>query len=131
LPLVRADEDKIIQVLINLVDNAIKYSPAGTRVEVKARRPFTQTPDREGKIEVLVRDRGRGIPAEHLSHIFQKFWQAPAAEGEKRKGLGLGLSLVKKIIEMHQCVIEVESEPGKGTTFVFTLPIAPGTPPVG
>ncbi|MCX6348652.1 MAG: HAMP domain-containing protein, partial [Candidatus Aureabacteria bacterium] len=62
LPLVRADEDKIIQALINLVDNAIKYSPAGTRVEVKARRPFTQTPDREGRIEVLVRDRGRGIP---------------------------------------------------------------------
>jgi len=128
LPPVRADEDKIIQVLINLIDNAIKYSPEGTRVELKARRPFTQTADRAGRIEVLIRDHGRGIAAEQLPHIFQKFWQAPAAEGERRKGLGLGLSLVKKIIELHQCVIEVESEPGKGSTFVFTLPIAPDQP---
>jgi signal transduction histidine kinase/HAMP domain-containing protein len=125
LPLVRADEDKIIQVLINLIDNAVKYSPEGTRVEVKARRPFAQTPDRTGRLELLVRDHGRGMAAEQLPHIFQKFWQAPAADGERRKGLGLGLSLVKKIVELHQCVIEVESEPGKGTTFVFTLPIAP------
>ncbi len=131
LPLVRADEDKIIQVLINLIDNSVKYSPEGTRVEVKARRPFARTADREGRIEVLVRDHGRGIPAEQLPHIFQKFWQAPAAEGERRKGLGLGLSLVKKIVELHQCVIEVESEMGKGTTFVFTLPISPDRQPSG
>jgi len=124
LPPVRANEDGIIQVLINLLDNAIKFSREGGKVDVKARLPFIQSPQTEGKIEVLVRDRGRGISQKDLPRVFEKFWQSGPEEGYKYSGIGLGLSLVKKILEQHGCGIEVESHLGKGTTFVFTLPVA-------
>lgn len=124
-PPVRADEDKIIEVLLNLLDNALKFTPEGGLVEVKARPPFSRDPDRKDRIEVLVRDKGKGISSNDLKRIFNKFWQAPAEEGRKHKGIGLGLSLVKKIIDAHRCRIEVQSHKGEGTTFIFTLPIAP------
>ena len=124
-PLVRADEDKIIEVILNLLDNAIKFTPEGGLIEIKARPPFARTPDRRNKIEVLVRDRGKGMSPADLKKIFNKFWQAPPQKGVRYKGIGLGLSLVKKIIDAHQCRIEVQSRKGQGTTFIFTLPIAP------
>lgn len=127
LPRVRANEDRIIQILINLMDNAIKFSREGGKVEVKARLPFIQAPETEGKIEVLVRDRGRGISQKDLPRVFEKFWQSGPEEGYKYSGIGLGLSLVKKILEQHGCGIEVESQLGKGSTFVFTLPVASRT----
>lgn len=125
LPGVRADEDRIIQVVINLLDNAIKFSPQGSRVELKARRPFKQTPDREGRLEVLVRDRGRGIPEEDIPRIFEKFWQGKTDRPAGYRGVGLGLAMVKRILELHGCVIEVQSAEGRGSTFVFTIPISP------
>ena len=118
LPPVRADEDKITQVLINLLDNAIKFSPAGGTVRLRARR------GREKEIEVLVIDQGKGIPAPDREKIFDKFWQGETAGGGRQRGLGLGLSLVKKIIEEHGSTIAVSSQPGQGTTITFTLPIA-------
>jgi len=121
LPPVRADEDKITQVLINLLDNAIKFSPEGGIVRLEARR----SPKKE-LLEVLVIDRGKGISARDQEKLFEKFWQGEAAEGEPRKGLGLGLALVKKIIEEHGGTISVSSRPGQGTTITFILPAAPG-----
>jgi len=121
LPLIRADEDKIAQVVINLVDNAIKFSSEGGVVRLRARG----VPDLE-RVEVLVIDQGRGIPAEDQENIFEKFWQAEAAEGEQRKGLGLGLALVKKIVEEHGGKVAISSEPGRGTSISFTLPAVPG-----
>ena len=126
LPDVYADEDKIIQVLINLMDNAIKFSPEGKTVQVIARK---DPRDRSDRIEVLVRDRGQGISRKDQEKIFEKFWQAPKEAGKKRKGIGLGLALVKKIIDQHQCRIRVESTVGKGTTFFFTLPVYSKTQP--
>jgi len=123
LPPVMVDEDLIIQVFINLIDNALKFSQQDSVIEVRARKPFKETPERKNRIEVLVRDRGRGIEEQDLKYIFNKFYQTSrASEGHRYTGIGLGLSLVKKIIEQHDCTIEVESQVGVGTTFVFTLP---------
>lgn len=121
LPHARADEDKITQVLINLLDNAIKFSPEGGIIQLRARRGR-----KKEMIEVLVIDRGKGISAEEQEKIFNKFWQGERATGERRKGLGLGLALVKKILEEHGCTVSVSSQLGQGTTITFTLPIAPG-----
>ncbi|MDP8235815.1 MAG: ATP-binding protein [Candidatus Erginobacter occultus] len=121
LPLARADEDKIIQVLINLVDNAIKFSPEGGVIELRAQK----SPDSK-MIEVMVIDQGKGIPAGEQEKIFEKFWQGERNEGDRRKGLGLGLALVKKILDQHGGTVSVSSRPGEGTTITFTIPIAPG-----
>lgn len=118
LPRVRADEDKITQVLANLIDNAIKFSPAGGTVRLRARR------GRKKEIEVLVIDQGRGISVPDQEKIFEKFWQGEMPEGSQRKGLGLGLPLAKKILEAHGSTVSVSSRPGQGTTISFTLPIA-------
>ncbi len=128
LPAVWADEGRIIQVVINLLDNAVKFSPEGSRVELIARRPLQKTPDNEGKLEVLVRDRGAGISEEDRKHIFTKFWQGKGGPDGGYRGIGLGLAMVKRIIELHGCRIEVQSTKGKGSTFIFTLPISPRAP---
>ena len=122
LPLVHADEDKIIQVLINLTDNAIKFSPKGARIDLKARRSYAA--GKEDMIEVVVRDEGRGISKKDQANMFEKFWQASREDGVKQKGIGLGLALVKKILDQHGCSIEVSSEIDRGTTITFTLPTA-------
>ena len=114
------DKNSFRILIDNLMDNAIKFSPEGKKVQVIARKDFQVDEDR---IEVLVRDQGSGISRQNLKRIFEKFWQAPKEEGKKRKGIGLGLALVKKIIDQHNCQIRVESTPGKGTTFFFTLPV--------
>ena len=114
LPSIMADEDRLMQVLLNLLSNAIKYNKDGGLVEVKAERK-----DRE--ISVSVRDTGIGIPPEVLPHIFEKFYRGPSEE--VATGSGLGLSIVKQIVEAHGGKISVESTPGEGSTFTFTLPL--------
>ncbi|HIE51565.1 MAG TPA: HAMP domain-containing histidine kinase [Armatimonadetes bacterium] len=115
LPLINGDKDHIEQAFINLLTNAIKYTPPGGCIEVKAHS--------EGEwIKVEVTDNGIGIPAEALPHIFDEFYRAPNAEAFEPDGTGLGLSLVKYIVERHGGEIEVESTEGEGTTFTFTLP---------
>ena len=116
--LVRADADRIQQVLFNLVDNAIKYGRSEGRVWINARPaegPFA---------EVSVRDNGPGIPPDSLDRVFERFYRADKARSREQGGTGLGLSIVKHIVQSHGGEVRVESEPGRGTTFFFTLPLA-------
>ena len=110
-----ADRERIGQVISNLVGNALKFTAKGGTVEVKAAC--------EGPwVRFQVRDSGVGIPAEHLPFLFDRFWQA---HQHKRAGAGLGLFIAKGIVEAHGGTIAVDSTPGSGTTFTFTVPAAP------
>ena len=115
LPLVNVDGDKIGQVIKNLLDNAIKYSPRGDIV-CKA---FLE----DGMVWVSVRDEGIGISQENLPRIFDKFYRIEQDETAHISGTGLGLSIAKYVLESHDGKIDVQSEPGKGTTIAFGLPI--------
>jgi signal transduction histidine kinase len=114
LPHVSADPHRIQQVLSNLIGNAIKFTPRGGRITVS-------TEPVAGELRVAVSDTGPGIPAEQLPHIFGHFWQGAHTD---RRGVGLGLSIAKGIVEAHGGRIWVESIVGEGSRFVFTLPVA-------
>ena len=116
LPLLRFDYVQIAQVLVNLIENAVKYTPAGTPITVAAH----QVP---GAIEISVHDDGPGIPREQQLRLFDKFYRAYAATAAP--GAGIGLAISKGLVEAHGGTIWVESEPGSGTTFRFTLPLPP------
>ena len=109
---VRCDRERMLQVLSNLLGNAIKFTPEGGRVAVRAQLA-------DGEATIAVQDTGRGISEHELPHIFDRFWQAKETH---RLGAGLGLSIAKGIIEAHGGRIWAESEPGLGSTFSFTLP---------
>ena len=118
LPLIRADAEKLYWVLFQLLDNAIKFTPAGGCVVVRAEA-------RPPKVQLAVSDTGVGISPEQVRHIFHAFHQAPPAEaGQLVEGTGLGLALVKRIVEAHDAKVEVTSQPHQGSTFAFELPIA-------
>jgi signal transduction histidine kinase len=115
LPSVRGDAERLRQVLSNLIDNAVKYSPAGGEVRVKTRA-------QNGRVEIAVSDRGPGIPPEQQRLIFEKFGRAKL--GDKTKpGTGLGLFIARSIAEAHGGAIRVESTPNRGATFTLTLPL--------
>ncbi|MFL5579588.1 MAG: ATP-binding protein [Gemmatimonadaceae bacterium] len=116
LPRVAADPARVQQVLSNLVGNAIKFTPHGGLITLRAGR-------HDGEVLVTVRDTGPGIPPEQLPHIFGQFWQASKTD---RRGIGLGLAIAKGIVEAHCGRIWVESAPGEGSSFYFTLPLAEG-----
>jgi signal transduction histidine kinase len=111
---VRADERKVKQVLLNLLSNALKFTPEGGRVDVRARA-------RDGVREVSVVDTGVGIAAEDLEAVFEEFRQVGAST-KKAEGTGLGLAISRKFIELHGGRLWVDSKPGHGSTFTFTLP---------
>ncbi len=118
--MVRADGDRLQQVLFNLVDNAIKYGHAGGVVRLGGRtRP-------DGNIEGWVADNGPGIPAEAQDRIFERFYRVDRARSREQGGTGLGLSIVKHIIQSHGGEVRVESTPGKGTVFTYWLPTPTG-----
>ena len=117
LPRIRADRHRIKQVLINLLDNAVKYCPEGSEVQVRLGT------DGESII-VEVADDGPGIPPEDLPHIFEKMYRVEKESTRAVEGSGLGLSIVKRIVELHGGRIAVESTVGKGTTFSVRLPLA-------
>jgi signal transduction histidine kinase/ActR/RegA family two-component response regulator len=117
LPEVYGDPGKISQVLENLLTNAVKFSPPGSRVELSLRQAG------QG-IEVAVSDHGIGIAAEVQPKIFDRFYQVDASSKRQFGGMGLGLAIVKEILDLHHSKIEVESRPGEGATFRFSLPIA-------
>ncbi|MEW5773849.1 MAG: ATP-binding protein [Thermodesulfobacteriota bacterium] len=117
LPLVLCDPDKVLQVLMNLISNAVKFTPAGT-VRIRLRR--------DGDCAVVaVEDSGIGISTQDQAKLFGKFVQLSDTLTDKPRGTGLGLSICKHIVELHSGRIWVESEPGRGSTFSFTLPLAP------
>lgn len=109
------DPLKVTQVLENLVDNALKYTPAGSHIAVRARL-------RDGEVEVMVKDDGPGIPDADLPHIFERFYRVDKGRSREKGGTGLGLSIVKHIVQLHHGRVWVESALGQGTTFYFSLP---------
>jgi heavy metal sensor kinase len=111
------DPDRIKQLLINLVDNAIKYTPKGGKVTLGLRRV-------EGWAVLTVADTGIGIPAQELPHVFERFYRVDKARSRAAGGSGLGLSIVQWIVQAHSGQINVQSELGKGTTFTVWLPLA-------
>jgi len=112
LPLIDGDEDLVKQVFINLIGNAIKFSPNGSRI-------FIEAVEDAVAVKVMVSDEGVGIPQEDLQNIFRQFYQVRRSAGE---GVGLGLAIVKNIVEQHGGYITVSSRLGEGSTFTFTLP---------
>ncbi|MCB0084022.1 MAG: HAMP domain-containing protein, partial [Caldilineaceae bacterium] len=116
----RADSDGLGQVLTNLLENAIKYTPRGGQVTLRAEQ-------QAGHITVTVADSGMGIPAEHLPHLFERFYRADQARSRDSGGFGLGLAISQAIVQMHGGRIEVHSVVNQGTTFMVTLPAGPGT----
>jgi two-component system sensor histidine kinase GlrK len=115
LPAVRIDPERILQVLRNLLGNAVKFTPKGGQVSVTA-KPVN------GKLEVSVKDSGPGIPPESLISIFEKFSQGSHKGAHNRQGTGLGLAIAKSIISSHGGKIWAESQMGRGSTFIFVLP---------
>jgi signal transduction histidine kinase len=117
---ISVDRDRLLQVLSNLIGNAIKFTPEGGNIEVRAEQTD------EG-VRFSVRDTGPGIPAEDLPRLFQPFWQAKRGSVD---GAGLGLMIARGIVEAHGGTIGAESAPGQGSTFSFTIP-AVSAPPEG
>ncbi|MGH9861892.1 MAG: ATP-binding protein [Candidatus Acidiferrales bacterium] len=115
-----ADPDRLIQTLTNLLSNALKFSPAGTTVWVSVTRQNDQ-------VVFEVKDQGRGIPAEKLQTIFERFQQVEAADARNRGGTGLGLFICRNIVQQHDGRLWVESTPGQGSRFFFTVPLPQGT----
>jgi len=111
-----ADERKVKQILLNLLANAVKFTPDGGGIEIRASRT-------DGKVEISVSDTGIGIAPEDQEVIFEEFRQVGTDYARKREGTGLGLALVKRLVELHGGQIWVKSGAGKGSTFTFTLPL--------
>jgi signal transduction histidine kinase len=119
LPPLQGDRNRLKQLLLNLLTNAVKYNQRGGRVEIRLQRQAD-----EAVLEVG--DTGRGIPRDALPHVFERFFRVPDQEG-RVGGTGLGLAIAKRIAESHRGRIEVASEVGRGSTFTVHLPL--GAPP--
>lgn len=118
LPLIQADDDRMIQVLTNLISNALRYTPEGGEVTLHASKSGNQ-------IQVTVKDTGVGIPPEHLAHIFTRFYRVDKSRSRQAGGSGIGLTIAKYLVEAHGGRIWVESGgQDQGSVFTFTLPLA-------
>ena len=118
LPLVKADKSQAERILINLMGNAVKFTPAGGQISIKA-RPFERQ-----MLQVSVNDNGIGIAENDLDKIFEEFYRVDNEVNAKVKGTGLGLALVKYIVEAHKGKLTVSSKLNNGSSFAFTLPVA-------
>ena len=112
----RADERKFKQIMLNLLSNAVKFTPEGGSVSVSAR-------PNGAALELSVADTGVGIAAEDQQLVFEEFRQVGRDYTRKAEGTGLGLALTKRFVELHGGKIQLQSEPGKGSTFTFTIPV--------
>jgi len=115
---VLADRDRVGQVLSNLIANAITHTPAGGRIAISAHR-------RNGVVQTAVADTGTGIPAEHLQHVFDRFYRTDPSRARSSGGTGLGLAIVRQLIRAQNGEVAATSEPGRGTVISFTLPSQP------
>jgi signal transduction histidine kinase len=109
------DAQRIGRVLYNLVGNALRHTPPGGQIEITARREL-------GALRVEIRDTGEGIRPEDLPHIFEQFYRSEKSRNRATGGAGLGLAIARGIVEAHGGKIGVESDPGKGARFYFTIP---------
>jgi two-component system phosphate regulon sensor histidine kinase PhoR len=117
---VRADRQALEQVLTNLIDNAVKYCPMGTAITVRARRD-------DGLARIEIADTGPGIEQGHQPRLFERFYRVDGGRSRDMGGTGLGLSIVKHLVEAMRGAVGVESVPGKGSLFWFTLHLAQPT----
>ncbi len=121
LPLVLADRDRLRQILLNLLDNAIKFNREGGSIVIKA--------DLAGEhMKISIEDTGIGIPESSILRVFERFYRVDKARSKEMGGTGLGLSIVKHLVELHGGRVHCESQIGKGSTFSFTVPTAPPSP---
>ncbi|PJB50109.1 MAG: two-component sensor histidine kinase, partial [Chloroflexi bacterium CG_4_9_14_3_um_filter_45_9] len=118
LPLVNIDSQRISQVLRNLLENAIAHTENGGTIMVTAEK-------QDNWVKVSVTDTGEGIPAEELPNIFERFYRVDKSRTRATGGSGLGLTIAKSLVEAHGGKIEVQSEIGKGSRFIFTVPASP------
>jgi two-component system phosphate regulon sensor histidine kinase PhoR len=114
---VQGDHDELLQVVHNLVENAIKYAALGKRIDVSARR------NPAGQVELIVEDFGPGIAPEHLPRLTERFYRVSVQESRSRGGTGLGLAIVKHILNRHRAKLTISSEPGKGSRFTVRFPL--------
>ncbi|UCG25125.1 MAG: HAMP domain-containing protein [Chloroflexota bacterium] len=118
LPQVAADPERLRQVMNNLLNNALRHTPEGGQVLVSVQR-------RDEMVEVAIRDSGAGIPAEHLDHVFDRFYRTDSARSRERGGAGLGLAIARAIVEEHGGSMKASSPgPDQGSTFTFAIPVA-------
>ncbi|MCB0851800.1 MAG: tetratricopeptide repeat protein, partial [Bacteroidetes bacterium] len=110
------DPKKMERVIFNLLSNAMKFTPDGGNIQMRVKR-------KENTLEIAIEDSGVGMKASQLPYIFDRFYQADSSENQPQPGTGIGLSLVKELVELHDGTVEVKSELNKGTTFVISLPI--------
>jgi two-component system sensor histidine kinase SenX3 len=120
-PVVVGDRRQLVSALANLVDNAVKYSDAGSQVEVRARSI-------DGRVEIDVEDRGIGIPARDLDRIFERFYRVDRARARSTGGTGLGLAIVRHVATNHNGSVRVRSHEGDGSTFTLVLPVGSWEP---
>src|ERR1700676_2550604 len=119
LPLVSADPERALQILLNLIDNSLKFTPVGGSVTVNA----CLSPQDPAYVCISVTDTRRGVSPESKHLIFERLYQDPNSSSNSRKGLGLGLYIVQELVRLHGGRIWVESQPGPGSVFSFTLPL--------
>jgi signal transduction histidine kinase len=118
---VLADQDKLEKIILNLVFNALKFTPSGGKVELRAERQAAE-------LVLTVKDTGMGIAEQSLPHVFDRFWQADGSAKRKYQGVGIGLALVKELVEIQEGRVTVHSEVGKGTVFTVRLPYLEAEP---
>ena len=121
LPTIEADPERVHQVIFNLVDNAVRFTPEGGEVRIEAHR-------HNGSVEVSVADTGVGIPPEALPRLFERFYRVDPARAREDGGTGIGLAIARSVVEAHGGTIRAESDPGHGSVFTFDLPVSRPAP---